>query len=211
MTIAVLDGGTFYHHESIHGARYRERFDRVIYTPDLKADDLYGVETLIIPDRSDPVLLRAHRGLFVDFLDRQRTLVVLGENDAHTWLPGVRWLPRPTNYWWWLAQDAVPMQQLAKPDHDLFRHLPFEDSIWHFHGILLPPPGAESLITVPGDPQQGEPAGALLYDDQITTPGRLLVSTLDPFYHNGSHFMPAATRFLKGLLDWVEAGCGKED
>ncbi|QAY94791.1 hypothetical protein CWB41_02745 [Methylovirgula ligni] len=205
MTLAVLDGGTFYHHESIHGARYRDRFDRVIYAPELRAGDLDNVATLIVPDRIDPVLLRAHRPVLLDFLDRKRTLIVLGQTEAYTWAPGVRWLPRPINYWWWLEKDAVPVQQLASPDHELFHYMPFEDAIWHFHGILLPPPGAEALVTVPGDPQLGDPPGALLYEDRVSTPGRLLVSTLDPFYHNGSHFMAAATRFLKGLLDWANA------
>lgn len=30
--------------------------------------------------------------------------------------------------------------------------------------------------------------------------GRLVVTSLDPFYHHGSHFMPATTRFLDRFL-----------
>ena len=37
----------------------------------------------------------------------------------------------------------------------------------------------------------------------MTTAGRLIVSTLDPFYHHGSNFMPATTRFLDGFLPWA--------
>lgn len=33
----------------------------------------------------------------------------------------------------------------------------------------------------------------------------MIVTTLDPFYHTGSYFMPAAQRFLAGLLDWTDA------
>ena len=32
---------------------------------------------------------------------------------------------------------------------------------------------------------------------------RLIVSTLDPFYHHGSNFMPATTKFLDGFLPWA--------
>ena len=166
MTLAVLDGGTYYHHETIHGARYRGLFDRAIYIPDLTPADLDDVAVLIVPDRSPPDLLRLHAGLFGNFLQRGRTLVVLGENAAESWAPGVVWSSRPTNFWWWLE------------------------------------PGAETLIAVPPD-AEGHDGGALLYDDCVSTPGRLLVSTLDPFYHHGSRFMPATTRFLDGFLPWA--------
>ncbi len=203
MNLAILDGGTHYHREAIYGDRYRSLFDRAIYVPDLVPADLEDVGLLIVPDRIDPVLLRRHKALLDDFLRRGRTLVVLGGNEAETWVPGVDWEFRPLNYWWWLDKDAVPVQQLATPEHELFHHLPFADTIWHFHGILLPPTGAKALITVPGDPGNGDLGGALIYEDCVTTPGRLIISTLDPFYHHGSHFMPAATRFLDGFLNWA--------
>ena len=203
MTLAVLDGGTYYHHETIHGARYRGLFDRAIYIPELTPADLDDVAVLIVPDRSPPDLLRRHAGLFRDFLQRGRTLVALGENAAETWVPGVVWSPRPTNFWWWLEPGAESGQRLVRPDHELFRFVVFGDSIWHFHGVLQPPAGAETLIAVPADPEGRDAGGALLYDDRVSTPGRLLVSTLDPFYHHGSRFMPATTRFLDGLLPWA--------
>jgi hypothetical protein len=43
----------------------------------------------------------------------------------------------------------------------------------------------------------------ILYVDEVTTKGRMVVTSLDPFYHHGSHFMPATTRFLDGFLPWV--------
>lgn len=208
MTLAILDGGTFYHHEAIHGARFGAVFDRIIYAPELGPEDLAAADLLIIPDRLDPILLRRHAPLFADFLAGGRTLVVFGENEAETWAPGVSWSGRPTNFWWWLEKDAVPVQRLARPEHELFRHLPFEDTIWHFHGVLHPPPGADALIVVPADPEGRDCGGALLYEDRATTPGRLIVSTLDPFYHHGSHFMPAATRFLDGFLAWATRSRG---
>lgn len=203
MTLAVLDGGTFYHREAIHGRRFRGAFDHVLYAPDLAPADLRDVSVLVVPDRINPDLLRRHRPLLAEFLERRRTLVVFGENESETWLPGVSWSGRPTNFWWWLEPGAGPEQTLVSPDHDLFRAVPFPDTIWHYHGILYPPAGAEVLIAVPPDPGGRDPGGALLYDDRVTTPGRLIVSTLDPFYHHGSNFMPATTRFLDGFVPWA--------
>jgi len=203
MTLAVLDGGTYYHHETINGERYRHLFDRVMYVRELTPESLAGVSVLIVPDRINANLLRQHAAMLIDFVQAGHTLIVLGENEAETWVPGVKWSPRPTNFWWWLEKDAQPTQQLVRPEHDLFRHVPFQDTIWHFHGVLTVPRGADALIVVPPDPEGRDGGGALLYDDRVTTRGRLIVSTLDPFYHHGSNFMPATTRFLDGFLVWA--------
>jgi hypothetical protein len=203
MSLAILDGGTFYHHAAIHGERYRGLFDRVIYMRELTAGHLGGVDVLIVPDHLNPMQLRAARDILVDFAARGKTLVVFGENQAETWLPGVSWSPRPTNFWWWLDKDARPEQRLVAPEHELFGAVPFADTIWHYHGILQPPSRARILIDVPADPDGRDNGGALLYDDRVTTPGRLIVSTLDPFYHHGSNFMPATTKFLDGFLPWA--------
>ena len=203
MSLAILDGGTFYHHAAIHGPRYRALFDKIIYAPELAADALAGVTFLIVPDRINPNILRAKREVLIDFVKAGRTLVVLGENRADTWLPGVIWAARPTNFWWWLDKDARPPNRLLAPDHEFFRAVPFENTIWHFHGVLTPPAGARALIDVPADPEGRDSGGSLLYEDRVTLPGRLLVATLDPFYHHGSHFMPAATKLLDGFLPWA--------
>lgn len=43
----------------------------------------------------------------------------------------------------------------------------------------------------------------MLYLDRVSTPGTLVVSTLDPLSHYGGHFMPATERFLDGFLPWL--------
>ncbi|WP_395021680.1 hypothetical protein [Dongia sp.] len=48
--------------------------------------------------------------------------------------------------------------------------------------------------------ESGQP---ILYIDQVSTAGRIVLTSLDPFYHHGSYFMPAATRFLDGFLPWM--------
>jgi hypothetical protein len=44
---------------------------------------------------------------------------------------------------------------------------------------------------------------ALLYVDRISTPGTVVVSTLDPISHYGGYFMPATGRFLDAFLPWA--------
>lgn len=53
--------------------------------------------------------------------------------------------------------------------------------------------------------EDGAIQGVLLCEDRAGS-GRLLVSTLDPFYHHGGGCIPQATRFLYALLDWLAEG-----
>lgn len=48
-----------------------------------------------------------------------------------------------------------------------------------------------------------EEGGSVLYLDQVSVARTLLLTTLDPFYHFGSYFVPATERFLDGFLPWV--------
>jgi hypothetical protein len=207
MTLAVLDGGTYYHDEAIRGARLGDRFDRVIYAPELSAGDLADCDAVIVADRIHPATLRRKRQALLGYLGGGGTLIVLGENRAHEWAPGVVWSFRPTNFWWWLEEGADPGIRVASAEHELFSYVRASDLVWHYHGLLTPPAGATSLVdvTAQGDPQ-GK-GGSILYDHRGIAGGvgRMIVSTLDPFYHHGSFFMPAASRFLQGLLDWTDA------
>ena len=49
-----------------------------------------------------------------------------------------------------------------------------------------------------------DPLGSIFYEDTVSTSGRLLITSLDPMYHHGSHFMPATTRFLDGFLPYLK-------
>lgn len=206
MSLAVVEGGSYYHHETINAPRFRDRFDHAFYAPDLAEGDLDGFAAVMVADRVSPTVLRAKRRLFLRYLHEGGTLIVLGENQAHTWAPGVEWTFRPTNFWWWLDKGTDPGHRIANPDHEIFRHVSQRSVVWHFHGLLHPPPGAIPLVTIAPE-MGGGPDGTLLYDHPGVAggQGRLVVTTLDPFYHNGSHFMPMATAFLAGLLDWTDA------
>lgn len=135
---------------------------------------------------------------------------MLGENRAEDWAPEVTWHYRPTDFWWWLDPDADPGHRIVAPDHALFPHIRPKDVIWHYHGLLDVPEGARSLIDiVPSADPEGR-GGSILYEhpNVMGSPGRLIVTCLDPVSHHGSFFMPAASRFLTGLLDWMDAEFG---
>jgi hypothetical protein len=195
--ICALDGGTYYHKEALRGPRYREWFHRLIDLRTLPDAALSGCDVLVVTCRSHPGRLRAARDLFARFLAGGGTVVAMSETQSHTWLPNVRWTHRPTNFWWWLERGADPGYLVAAPEHSLFRHITLADATWHYHGVFAPPSGATPLIALVRD------GGCLLYEDEVSTAGRMIVTSLDPFYHHGSHFMPTTTRFLDGFLPWL--------
>lgn len=197
--IAALDGGTSYHHESLYGPRFARFFDATIYTPELPRADLSPYDMLIVTCRTSPNLMRAAHDKVQEFLADGRTLVLMGECRPDKWLPQVHWTWAPTNFWWWLEEGSGLGIRIAAPEHGLFNYLSLQDATWHIHGHFRVPNGATCLIEEPGK-------GAILYDDPATTPGRIIATCLDPFYHNGARFMPAATRFLEGFLPWLKDG-----
>lgn len=132
--------------------------------------------------------------------ERGGTLVVLGENRVHEWLPGLEWEPRPTNFWWWRTGED-PGIRVRAPHHSIWRFLTAREVTWHYHGLLHVTAGVTPLAVLE---EESREAGVLLYEDRTTTAGRIVVTTLDPIYHHGSNFMPAASGFLRGLLRWLE-------
>jgi len=194
--LAVLDAGTYYHHRTIYEPRYRDYFDEIVYTRDLPQTDLSSVDTLLVSCRTDPSILRPRKDQIADFLASGKTVVAMGSTGHPEWLPDVNWTDTPTNFWWWKEGGEIGLK-IAAPDHPLFDYLTLADFTWHYHGFFAVPDGARSLVDV------GR-YGSVFYEDMVTTPGRLLVTSLDPMYHHGSHFMPATTRFLDGFLPFLK-------
>jgi hypothetical protein len=196
--LAAVHGGSSQHHRTLTAPQYaRHLTGGLIYLPDLAETNLTGLAGLVIPERM-------HRGLLDRSADRVRALLdaggtviaFSGGEPIAEFLPGVRWEHRPTNYWWWLEPGAELGLRAPNPDHELFDRLSLRDCTWHYHGVLDPPKGAEVLVTL----ASGE---SLLYVDQVSTAGTLIVATLDPISHYGSYFMPATERFLDGFLPWA--------
>ena len=196
--LAAVYGGSAPHHRALTTPKYaRHLTGGLRYLPELADTDLTGLDGLIIPERLHYGLLMRAADRVLELLDAGGTVFAFaGGEPVPEFLPGVRCEPRPTNYWWWLEPGADLGLHSPSPEHALFDYVTLRDCTWHFHGVLDPPDGAEVLVALPS----GE---ALLYVDRVSTPGTLVVATLDPMSHYGSHFMPATERFLDGFLPWA--------
>ncbi|MDO3646175.1 hypothetical protein [Nocardia mangyaensis] len=157
-------------------------------------------EVIVVADRLRPELLRRWTADILAALDRGATVVVFGVNTVQGWVPGVRLASRPTVFWWWRTGEDHRLR-LCAPDHPAWGFFAERAVIWHYHGVLEPPTGAVSLVDL--HTEDGVRDGSILYLDEQSTPGRLLVTTMDPVYHHGSGFMPGATQLLYSALYWA--------
>ncbi|HQZ11443.1 MAG TPA: hypothetical protein PK286_01040 [Devosia sp.] len=196
MSILAINPGTYYHIESLEGPRYAKYFDQLARPEELADLDLTQFNVVLVPCRTPADRLAPFADKLRAYLDQGGTIVSTGESDSQHWLPNVKFTPQPTNFWWWLTPGADLGVRVAKPEHSLFTYLTEKDCTYHLHGWFDVPEGAEVLVV-------NERKLPILYVDQVSTKGRMVVTSLDPFYHHGSHFMPATTRFLDGFLPWV--------
>ena len=196
MSLLAIHPGAYYHIESFESPRYAKYFDQFTRPEDLGGLTLERFDAVLVPCRTPADRMMPHAAQLRAYLEAGGTVIATGESDSQLWLPGVRFTPQPTNYWWWLEKDGDLGVQVSQPDHALFRFLDPEALTWHLHGWFTPAPGAEVIAT-------NAEGGAILMIDEVTTKGRMVLTTLDPFYHYGSHFMPATTRFLDGFLPWM--------
>lgn len=199
--LGALYGGSSAHHRSLHEPKYARWLSRTIYLPDLAGTDLSDLDGLIVPERLHRGLLGQARGQLLALLDRGATVVLFGDLSvygewAEGWLPGVAWEHRPTNFWWWLEPGADSGLVAAAREHPLFRRMTLADATWHQHGVFRPPSGVETVIATTD-------GAAVLYVDRVSSPGTLVVTSLDPLSHFGSYFMPATERFLDGFFPWL--------
>jgi hypothetical protein len=196
MSILAIHPGTYYHIESLEGERYARYFDRLARPEELDAVELDQFAVVLVPCRTPADRMAPHADKLRTYLDAGGTVVATGESDSQLWLPNIRFTPQPTNFWWWLTPGADLGVRVAKPEHKLFTYLTERDCTYHLHGWYDVPEGAEVLVV-------NESARPILYIDEVSTGGRMVITSLDPFYHHGSHFMPATTRFLDGFLPWM--------
>lgn len=207
--ICAVYGGSAAHHRALNEPKYACWLAGSVYLPHLLETDLSGYDTMIVPERLHAGLQDAIRPRLQEILERGGTVVLFGDQTIYGthprgWLPGLDWEHRPTNYWWWREPGATSGLRALLPDHSLWRHLSLGDATWHQHGVFHAPDGADVLIAT-------DDGGAVLYVDQVSSPGTLIVTSLDPLSHFGSYFMPATERFLDGFLPWLAtAGHHKE-
>jgi hypothetical protein len=203
MAILAINPGTYYHLESFEAPRYAQYFDQLVRPEDLPSVDLDAFNVVVVPCRTPADRMTPHKAQLQAYLDNGGTIIATGESDSELFLPNIKITPQPTNFWWWLTPGADLGVRIASPGHSLFSYLTQKDITWHLHGWFDIPEGAEVLAVN----ESGKP---ILYVDEVTTRGRMIITSLDPFYHHGSHFMPATTRFLDGFLPWMRAELDKE-
>ncbi|MDV3125040.1 hypothetical protein M1247_08985 [Mycobacterium sp. 21AC1] len=203
--LAIVHGGSYSHLCAMTDPAVLAYQPDFVYLVDLDEGGLDGYDTVIIGDRLHPDLVACHAAQFRAVAERGATLVVLGENRVHTWLPGIEWEFRPTNFWWWLTGED-PLIRTRSHDHESWQYLTTKSVIWHHHGLLRTAADVVPLLVSEEPDADGtlHDAGMMLYEDTVTTPGRIIVTTLDPMHHHGSNFMPGATRFLYALLRWID-------
>lgn len=162
-------------------------------------DTLRRADVLIVADRQRRDLLLDAAPLILSAHDGGADLVVLGENHVGDWLPGVTHESRPTNFWWWRTGEDSRIRPVA-PGHPARRIFSPRATVWHYHGVVHGGCTATSLVDLLTS--EGTCDGSLLLLDE-SRPARLLVSTMDPFYHHGSGFMPGATQLLHAVFQWA--------
>lgn len=196
MSILAIHPGTYYHIESLEAPRYAQYFDKLVRPEDLPSINLSDYNVVFIPCRTPADRMFPVAAQLREYLDNGGTIVATGESDQAQFLPNIKFTAQPTNFWWWLTPGADLGVRVVKPAHSLFEYLTEKDCTYHLHGSYDVPEGAEVLVV-------NERQLPILYIDQVTTKGRMVITSLDPIYHHGSHFMPATTRFLDGFLPWV--------
>lgn len=201
--LLAVDGGSFFHRATYTDPRFARYFADIVHIRALEKVNLTTYDAILLPCRIDADLLASAgmREALAAYLTQGGTVIALAADQAQGVLPGIVWRETNVDVWWWLEPDADSGIRIVAPDHPFFRAVDPDALIWHHYGLLRPPAGAVSLAdTVLG--------GSILYLDQVSTPGRMLISTLDPIFHHGSHFMPAASRLLADLLPWIVADDG---
>lgn len=196
--MALIDAGTAFHFDSYDRPPLKGNFDRILYLRDLPRADLSDVDILIIPCRTNPHWLGMNRALFIDFMRAGGTLMVMGETRPDTWLDDVGYAPMETNFWWWLEEGADLGVHMCAEGHSINAHISKKEAQYHLHATFTPlGKNQQSLIAT----KEGE---SIMFEDKTTyAPGRLVATTLDPFFHHGQFFMPATTEFLKKFLPWL--------
>lgn len=204
MSILAVHPGAYYHIESFENPRYAHHFDRLARPEELGSVRLEDYAVILVPCWTQADRMIPHKDRLARYLDTGGTVIATGESHSHTFLPGISFTPQVTNFWWWLTPGADLGVRIAAPGHALFERLGQRDITWHLHGWFDVPVGAEVLAVN----ESGKP---ILYIDDVSTNGRMVITSLDPFFHHGSHFMPATTRFLDGFLPWMRETLDRKD
>ena len=190
--IAVIYSGHTSHYRTFHEPKFAQYIEKLIYFPEFEDTDLTPFDVLIVPSQLNSNLLLKSAQKIREFADNWKPVVVFGLQ-LWEWLPNQKWEDRPTNFWWWLEENADSELRAKNEDHPFYDYFTLEDCTWHQHGVFWPPAHATTLITK-------EDNGSVLYIGELSTKGTCIITTLDPDYHFGSYFIPTTKRFLEALF-----------
>jgi hypothetical protein len=196
--IAVLNSGTAFHIISLKKKPFNDYFKKVLYLPNLSFEQLEGIDILIVTCASAWDQLQKKKNIFYKFLSSGKTLVVMGRNETKHWLYDIKEVELPFNFWWWLDTSNSIDLEVVKSDYKLFEYIELKDMSWHYHGGFEIP---ENSVNVIGHKDTKK---SVFFELDEYYGGKLIVTSLDPFYHHGSYFMPNATKFGFALLDYLK-------
>jgi len=203
--MGIVNGGMHYHIDSIQREPLKDFFDVEIYLRDLPLHDLSKLDILILPCRTNPHYLALHDTQFLQFMAQGGTLVAMGDTRPDMWLKNVHYRPVETNFWWWLTEGADLGVEMSTKDHSINKYISKKEATYHLHGVFEPLAENQQMLI------ETKEGGCLLFEDTLSYgKGRLVATTLDPFFHHGGFFMPATTQFLLGFLPWLNDSCTAE-
>lgn len=196
--IGVIYSGTSHHIRSYKTGEFAKHISKIIPVRNLATASFDDIDVLIVPSQTNMNAFLPYKQRVEEFADQGGIVVSFGHQNEQ-WLDE-KWELRPTNFWWWLEQDANSGLVLTGGEHDLFKnYITLADATWHQHGVYWPGEGTETLVAT-------EDGGSVLYIDRTKSKGTWIITTLDPDFHYGHYFMPATERFLRGFLPWLEQG-----
>lgn len=122
-------------------------------------------------------------------------------------------------FWAWRTGEDVGRRSVNQ-DHPFWQWLSERAVHWHYHGVLDHPDAAVALVkleelAVEDEEQRNrDPWGqdyravpghhnTLMYYDDNTFAGEVVVSTMDASYHHGAGFMPGASQLLYRMFHWL--------
>lgn len=196
MSILAVHSGTYGHIECLEEPRYSGYFDKLARPEDLAGIGINDFNVVVVPCGTPAHRIIPHKQLLLDYLNQGGTIIVTGDSNYELWLPGIKQTRHDADFTWWLDKDADLGVKVAKPEHSLFKYIGKREMTWHLHGWYDVPEGAEVLAVN----KEGKP---FLYIDEVTTKGKMVITSLDAFAHHGMKFMPMTTAFLDGFLPWM--------
>ena len=208
---AIITGGAAFHQKFFKNkdGKYSNMFNKRVYVADMEDFCFEDYDYVVIASGLNIRFLIPHKERIMNYLRNGGHIVSLGDS-SDKYLPNIKWMNYPTNFWWWRIEGAdMPLYALETTDggktlikqpvntrEGLFSKIKVSVAKWHCHGAFLPPENADSILV-------NEMDEAIIYKDK-SFPGNLYVMSLDPDYHFGQGFMPTTEPFFDALMSWIE-------